>query len=159
MSERHVLYPGSFDPATLGHLDILRRAADLFDRVTVLVAEHGKAQLLPVEERVALFRSSIEGIPGVEVESFRGLLVDESRRRGACGVVRGIRSAGDYEHEWALAGVNTLLDDAFETIYFLARPDLASVSSSLVRDVIKHGGPLEKLVPPPVADALRHRAD
>lgn len=157
MSKRHVLYPGSFDPVTLGHLDILRRSLALFDRVTVVIAEAGKAALLPVDERVALFRESVRDLDRVEVHPFSGLLVDEVGRRGADAVVRGIRSAGDYEHEWSLAGVNSLLDAGMETVYFLAQPRMAAVSSTLVRDVIRHGGPLEKLVPPPVAAALTGR--
>jgi pantetheine-phosphate adenylyltransferase len=154
---RHVLYPGSFDPVTLGHIDILERARRLFDRVTVVVAAHGKAGLLPVSERVDLFRASAAHLDGVEVHPFSGLLVDEVRARGADAVVRGIRTAGDYEHEWTLAGVNALLAGGVEYVYFLARPDMAAVSSTLVRDVIRHGGPLDKLVPAPVAAALRGR--
>ncbi len=154
---RHVLYPGSFDPVTLGHLDILERARRLFDRVTVAVAAQGKAGLLDTDERVALLKASVAHLDRVEVHPFSGLLVDEVRRRGADAVVRGIRTAGDYEHEWTLAGVNALLADGVEYVYFLARPAMAAVSSTLVRDVIRHGGPLEKLVPAPVAAALRGR--
>ena len=154
---RHVLYPGSFDPVTLGHIDILERASKLFDRVTVVVAATGKAGLLPVAERVELFRQSVRHLDGVEVHPFTGLLVDEVRRRGADAVVRGIRTAGDYEHEWSLAGVNALLSSDVEYIYFLARPHMAAVSSTLVRDVIRHGGDLAQLVPAPVAAALAGR--
>ena len=156
--ERHVLYPGSFDPVTLGHIDILGRARKLFDRVTVVVAKSGKAGLLDVDERVDLFRDSVAGMDGVEVHAFSGLLVDEVARRGAQGVVRGIRTPGDYEHEWSLAGVNALLAADIEYVYLLARPELAAVSSSLVRDVIRHGGTLDKLVPAPVVLALSGRS-
>ena len=152
--ERHVLYPGSFDPVTLGHLDILRRALKLFDKVTVVIAESGKGGLLEVEERVRLFRDSVAEFSGVEVHSFGGLLVDEVKARGALGVVRGIRSAGDYEHEWSLAGVNALLAADVTYVYLMADPALAAVSSTLVRDVIRHGGPLDRLVPEPVVRAL-----
>lgn len=154
MADRVALYPGSFDPVTLGHLDVLRRAVKLFDRVTVLVAADGKAGLLPVDQRVALFRASL-GDLDCEVEGFAGLLVDEVRRRGAIAVVRGVRSAMDYEHEWGLHGVNCALLEGFESVWLPARGDLAALSSSLVRDVVRHGGPLDALVPPPVADALR----
>ena len=156
--ERHGLYPGSFDPVTLGHIDILTRSLKLFDRVTVAVARTGKAGLLEVDERVALFRESIQGLDRVEVHSFTGLLVDEVARRGATAVVRGIRTPGDYEHEWSLAGVNALLASDIEYVYLLARPSLAAISSTLVRDVIRHGGPLEKLAPPPVVQALAGRS-
>lgn len=155
---RHVIYPGSFDPVTLGHLDILERAGKLFEEVTVLVAEDGKAGLLPVAERVRLCRESTAGLANVAVHPFSGLLVDEVRRRGGDAVVRGIRSAGDYEHEWSLAGVNALLSAEVEYIYLLARPSLAAVSSSLVRDVMRHGGDLSRLVPTPVAAALQGRS-
>jgi pantetheine-phosphate adenylyltransferase len=142
---------------TLGHLDILRRALRLFDRVTVVVARSAKAGLLDVDERVGLFRSAVADLASVEVHPFDGLLVDEVGRRGATAVVRGIRTPGDYEHEWSLAGVNALLAADIEYVYLLARPDLAAVSSSLVRDVIRHGGSLDKLVPAPVARALAGR--
>jgi len=156
--EKHVIYPGSFDPVTLGHIDILTRALTLFDRVTVLVAHAGKAGMLDIEDRVRLFRASVDGMAGVEVHPFTGLLVDEVVRRGAQAVIRGIRTPGDYEHEWSLAGVNALLASDIEYVYLLARPELAAISSSLVRDVIRHGGALEKLVPAPVARALADRA-
>ncbi len=155
--ERHVLYPGSFDPVTLGHIDIIRRALKLFDKVTVVVVKVGKADLLEIDERVDLFRESVKGIGNVEVYSFDGLLVDEVVKRGADAVIRGIRTQGDYEHEWSLAGINALLASNIEYIYLLARPEMAAVSSTLVRDVIRHGGPLEKLVPAPVAKALAGR--
>ncbi|MCP4293032.1 MAG: pantetheine-phosphate adenylyltransferase [bacterium] len=151
---KHVLYPGSFDPVTLGHLDILERACSLFDKVTVVVAETGKAGLLPIDQRVELFRQSVTHLTNVEVQSFSGLLVDEVRDQKAVAVIRGIRTAGDYEHEWTLAGVNALLASEVEYVYFLARPHMAAVSSSLVRDVIVHNGPLKKLVPAPVVAAL-----
>lgn len=155
--DRHALYPGSFDPVTLGHLDIVTRAAGLFDKVTVAVARSGKAGLLGIDQRVALFRDSVRGLANVEVEPFSGLLVDEVARIGADVVIRGIRSQGDYEHEWSLAGVNALLASDIEYIYLLARPSLAVISSTLVRDVIRHKGPLEKLVPPAVIKAVADR--
>lgn len=155
--KRHVLYPGSFDPVTLGHIDIVKRALKLFDKVTVAVANAGKAGLLGIDERVDLFRKSVESLGDVEVHAFEGLLVDEVARCGADAVIRGIRTQGDYEHEWSLAGVNVLLAADIEYIYLLARPSIAAVSSTLVRDVIRHGGPLEKLVPEPVVKALADR--
>jgi len=155
--ERHVLYPGSFDPVTLGHIDIIKRALKLFDKVTVVVVKVGKADLLEIDERVALFRESVKGLGNVEVHPFDGLLVDEVSKYGADAVIRGIRTQGDYEHEWSLAGINALLAADIEYIYLLARPDMAAVSSTLVRDVIRHGGPLEKLVPAVVAKALAGR--
>jgi len=157
MPDRLALYPGSFDPVTFGHLDILQRARRLFDQVVVLVAADGKAGLWPADRRARLVRESLAGqgdLADCPVETFGGLLVDEVRRRRACAVVRGVRSAGDYEHEWELHGVNRALLPEFETIWLPARPELAAVSSSLVRQVARYGGPLADLVPPPVAAAL-----
>ncbi len=157
MADRLALYPGSFDPVTLGHLDLLARACKLFDRVVVLVAASGKAGLLPVDRRAELLRASLAAdaaLAGCEVETFSGLLVDEVRQRGATAVVRGVRSAADYAHEWGLHGVNRTLLPRFETVWLPARPELAVVSSSLVRDVARHGGDLRGLVPPPVVRAL-----
>ena len=154
---RHVLYPGSFDPVTLGHIDILDRARRLFDQVTVVIAENGKAGLLESAERADLFRRAVAHMDNVDVHLFGGLLVDEVHRRGAVAVVRGIRTSGDYEHEWSLAGVNALPSADVEYVYFLARPELAAVSSTLVRDVMRHGGDLSRLVPPVVATALQGR--
>ncbi len=154
MSERLALFPGSFDPVTYGHLDILERSLALFDRVTILVARYGKAELLPCAERVALMQTLVPDRSRCTVEAFSGLLVAEIAKRNADAVVRGIRSAGDYEHEWGLAGVNSLLAPGSEYVYLLARPQMAAVSSSLVRDVARHGGDLTALVPPAVADAL-----
>jgi len=154
MADRLALYPGSFDPPTLGHLDILQRAHRLFDRVTVLVAADGKAGLLPAARRVELWLACLDGLPGCTVEPFTGLLVGEVEARAACAVVRGVRSARDYEHEWSLHGVNRTLLGDFETVWLPARPELAAVSSSLVREVARLGGELGDLVPPAVAAAL-----
>ncbi len=151
---RHVIYPGSFDPVTLGHVDILKRVSLLFDQTTVVVAEVGKAGLLPVAKRVQLIEMATANLANVSVAPFSGLLVDEVKRLGATAVVRGIRSAGDYEHEWSLAGVNAILAGGIEYVYLLAKPELAAVSSSLVRDVMSHGGDLRRLVPASVAEAI-----
>jgi len=142
-----VVYPGSFDPFTLGHLDILERVLGLFPRVVVLVADQGKAGLLTSEQRAELITVAVRDLAGVQVKIFSGLLVNTVAQMGASAVVRGIRCASDYEHEWSLSGVNALLASQMEFIYFLARPELAPISSSLVRDVLKHGGSLDKLVP------------
>ena len=160
MPDRLALYPGSFDPVTLGHVDILARARRLFGEVAVLVAAGGKAGFLTAAERADLWRVCIaadDDLAGCEVAVFDGLLVDEVRARGACAVVRGLRSAGDYEHEWGLHGVNRTLLPGFETVWLPARPELAALSSSLVRQVAGHGGPLASLVPDPVAVALAAR--
>jgi pantetheine-phosphate adenylyltransferase len=157
MSARHALYPGTFDPVTLGHLDILDRALALFDRVTVVVAAGGDGCLFPLADRVALLREVVKTRSRCEVRSFDGLLVDELRRSGADVVVRGIRTERDYEHEWSMFGVNRRLLPSWESVYLMARPELAVVSSTLVRDVARHGGDLSSLVPGPVVRAIAAR--
>jgi pantetheine-phosphate adenylyltransferase len=158
MSVRRALYPGSFDPLTLGHLDVLKRALRLFDEVIIGVAADGKAGLLSLGERLDLAREVTAGLRGCRVESFAGLLVDMVRHLQVSAVVRGIRSAGDYEPEWRMAGMNAAMEPACETIFLMARPELAIISSTLVREVVRHGGDPTPFVPPPVARALaEHR--
>lgn len=160
MSERHFLYPGTFDPFTRGHLDLLARGLDLCDRVTVAVAAGGKSTLLDREERVALVRGAIAGLPGAErcrVAGFDGLLVDAVRDLGATAVLRGVRSGTDLEHEQAMAALNRVLSPGFEVVVLFPRPELAMISSTLVRDVARCGGALDAFVTPGVAEALRRR--
>jgi pantetheine-phosphate adenylyltransferase len=157
MKMRQVIFPGTFDPVTLGHLDILRRAVVLFDHVIVAVAVESSTRLFSAEERVGLLKTAASDLPNVEVVSFTGLLVDEVRRRGAAAVVRGIRSAADYDHEWSLDGMNRKLSPESEYIYLMARPEFAAVSSSLVREIVRHGGDLAPFVVPVVAEALRRK--
>ena len=157
MPDRLALYPGSFDPVTLGHIDLIRRARRLFDHLVVLVAATGKAGLWPADRRAELLRACLAehaDLADCPVETFEGLLIDQVRQRGAIAVVRGVRNAADYAHEWSLHGVNRTLLPGFETVWLPARPELAAVSSSLVRDVARHGGDLTGLVPTPVVRAL-----
>jgi len=157
MAERHALYPGTFDPVTLGHQDILERALALFDRVTVAVAAGGKTPLFSLQERVDLCRRAWAHLDRHEVVSFDGLLVDELRGRRVCPVIRGIRSSADYEHESAMVGVNRLLLPGSEYVFLLARPELAAIRSSLVKEVARYGGDVLRMVPPVVAPVLEER--
>ncbi len=148
--------PGSFDPVTLGHLDVVRRAADLFEEVVVAVATNaGKAPLLPVADRVALVDRAVAGIARVRVAEVPGLLVDFCREIGATAVVKGLRSGGDYDAELPMAWMNRHL--GVETLFLPADPAVAHIASSLVKDVARHGGRIEELVPPGVADVVRAR--
>jgi len=148
--------PGSFDPVTLGHLDVVRRAADLFEEVVVAVATNaGKAPLLPVADRVALVERAVAGIARVRVAEVPGLLVDFCREIGATAVVKGLRSGGDYDAELPMAWMNRHL--GVETLFLPADPAVAHIASSLVKDVARHGGRIEELVPPGVADVVRAR--
>lgn len=146
--------PGSFDPVTLGHLDVVRRAADLFDEVVVAVATNAaKRPLLPAAQRVALAGAAVAGLPRVRVAEVPGLLVDFCRGVGATAIVKGLRSGGDYDAELPMAWMNRHL--GVETVFLPADPAVAHIASSLVKDVARHGGPIEELVPPGVAEVVR----
>jgi len=152
------VYPGSFDPLTNGHLDIIRRATRLFDRVLVAVLENeDKAPLFSIAERMALIERCTADIPGVEVHSFTGLLVDFMHRANANVVVRGIRAVSDYEYELQMALMNRELSANVETIFMPPAVEYTYVSSRLVKEVFRLGGDISRLVPVPVLESLRTR--
>ena len=152
------VYPGSFDPLTNGHLDIIRRGTRLFDRLLVAILENeGKSPLFTVAERVELIKRCTESIPGVEVHSFSGLLVDFMRVHKATVVVRGIRAISDYEYELQMALMNRELNPMAETIFMLPAVEYTYVSSRLVKEVFRLGGDVARLVPPLVLESLRAR--
>lgn len=155
---RIAVYPGSFDPLTNGHLDIIRRASRIFDGVLVALLENeGKSPLFSVRERIELITRCTRGIDGVEVHSFSGLLVDFMRKMEASVVVRGIRAVSDYEYELQMALMNRELYDGAETIFMLPAVEYTFVSSRLVKEVFRLGGDIAHLVPSPVLDALKAR--
>jgi pantetheine-phosphate adenylyltransferase len=155
---RTAVYPGSFDPLTNGHLDIIRRGTRLFDRLLVAVLENeGKSPLFSVAERMELIATCTRQMPGVEVHSFSGLLVDFMERQKANVVVRGIRAVSDYEYELQMALMNRDLNASVETIFMLPAVEFTFVSSRLVKEVFRLGGNVSHLVPPPVIEALRAR--
>lgn len=155
---RIAIYPGSFDPPTRGHEDLIRRALGLADRVIVAVAINpNKAPLFSVEERLQLLESAIGREPRIELASFSGLLADFARRREATMVVRGLRAVSDFESEFQMALMNRRLNPDLETVFLVPALDLTYLSSSLVREVGRFGGNLEGLVAPTVAEALRQR--
>jgi pantetheine-phosphate adenylyltransferase len=154
----HALFPGTFDPVTHGHLDVIRRAALIFDRVTVAVALHpAKKELLTVEERLALLREVCEDIPGVDVVQIEGLLVRGLERLGASVIVRGVRSAGDLDYELQMARTNRALSPNIETVLIASAPEHAHISSTLVRQVAEMGGDLSAFVPQAIAQSLRSK--
>jgi pantetheine-phosphate adenylyltransferase len=147
--------PGSFDPLTLGHLDVVRRARALFDEVVVGVARNSsKTPLLSLEQRVELARAAVAGTDGIRVEPVPGLLSDFCRQVGAVAVVKGLRGGADVDHEVPMALMNRHLTGV-ETVFVLGDPRLAHVASSLVKDVARHGGPVGDLVPAGVEAAVR----
>ena len=149
--------PGSFDPITLGHLDVIARAAGMFDEVVVAVATNvTKTTLLDADERVALAGAAVAHLPGVRVERVPGLLVDFCRQIGAVAMVKGLRFGADYDAELPMALMNRHLTD-LETLFLPADRSVAHIASSMVKDVARHGGRVDDLVPPGVAAALRAR--
>jgi pantetheine-phosphate adenylyltransferase len=152
------VYPGSFDPFTLGHLDILERAAGLFDRVVVAVGQHPTKQgYFPPDVRLHLTRQTTAHVPNVSVEGFSGLVVDFCREQGATVIIRGLRATGDFESEFQMALANRELAPRIETVFLVPRPDRMFVSSSLVREIASHGGNFERYVSKEVAAAVRER--
>jgi pantetheine-phosphate adenylyltransferase len=154
-ARRTALYPGTFDPITNGHLDIVRRAALLFERVIVAVADSPrKGPLLSLDARCKLVRGACENLPGVEVRSFTGLLANEYEALGIDVVVKGLRSVADFEYEFQQAQANRRLYANFETIFFMPSDRNTCISSSLVREIFTLGGEVQDFVPPNVAQAL-----
>ena len=155
---RTAVYPGSFDPLTNGHLDIIRRATRMFDRVLVAALENdGKSPLFTLTERKDLITRCTASMPGVEVHSFSGLLVDFARRFEATAVIRGIRAVSDYEYELQMALMNRELNAQVETIFMLPALEYTYVSSRLVKEVFRLGGDVARLVPPVVLESLKAR--
>ena len=153
---RHCIYPGTFDPITYGHLDVLGRATKLFDQVLVAVAHNpDKGPLFPAEERLALIRPNIARFPNVTATTFRGLLVDFAMEQGAVAIIRGLRAMSDFEFEFNMALMNRHLQPAVETIYVMPNEDYSYTSSHLVKQVSRYGGDVTKFVPANVAAALR----
>jgi len=152
------LYPGTFDPVTKGHLDIVERAARLFDRVVVAVgASVDKRMLLTTEDRVALVREAVRGLPNVSAQPFSGLVVDFAQSVGARVLVRGLRNQSDYEYEHRMALTNRRLAPDLETVFVVAAPEYAFISSTLIKEVFHAGGPVDEFVPANVAALLRTR--
>jgi pantetheine-phosphate adenylyltransferase len=157
-SVRIACCPGTYDPVTNGHLDIVARAAHVFDSVIVAVLVNpGKQPLFTVEERIAMLKEASAEIPGVEVDAFEGLLVDFARHRGVTAIVKGLRAVSDFDYELQMAQMNYRLAGV-ETMFMTTNPTYSYLSSSLVKDVAHNGGDVSGLVPDLVAARLRERA-
>jgi pantetheine-phosphate adenylyltransferase len=153
---KHCIYPGSFDPITNGHLDVLERAAKLFDRVTVAVAlSTTKTTLFTAGQRVGFIKANVTKLPNVEVVSFDGLLVEFARKQKANAIIRGLRALSDFEFEFNMALMNRHLEPKVETIFVMPKESYSYTSSSLVKQIAKLGGDVSKFVPGNVARALR----
>lgn len=161
MDKHFALYPGTFDPFTYGHQDVLERALGLFDQVEVTVGVNAeKDTLFSTEERVALIRECTENLKGATVAAHEGLIVDRAEERGATALVRGLRQVSDFDAEFRMAFANRKLAPELETVFLMTSEEHALVSSSIVRDVHRWDGEVSKFVPPPVVEALeRKRAE
>lgn len=154
------IVPGTFDPVTCGHIDIVERAASVFDEVVIGVAlspEKGGGPLFTVEERVALLEEAVKHIPHVSVVPFDSLLVDFARQVGATAIVKGLRAVTDFEREFQMAMLNWRLDSSIETMFITSIPEYMFLSSSAVKEIAQHGGAVRGLVPENVREALARK--
>jgi pantetheine-phosphate adenylyltransferase len=155
MTTRIGLFPGSFDPITNGHVDLIVRAAALFDEVVVAIGRHPTRQpLFTLDERLELLRAATSGLAGVRVDSYDGLLADFAASIGARAIVRGLRSSTDFDYELPIAQANQAMRPDVDTVFLPTRPVHGFVSASIVREIASHGGPFAPFVPAAVADAL-----
>ena len=155
MSERLAVCPGSFDPVTLGHVDIMTRASKLFDRVIVLVSSnYEKKPSFSAEERMELIREVTKDLPNIEVETHDGLLADYVREHKACAIVKGLRAMTDFEYEFQMALANRKLYDGAETVFLVTKSENMYVSSSVVKNIASYGGDISGFVPPEIADRI-----
>src|SRR5436305_5911602 len=153
------VYPGTFDPITLGHLDIIRRGAHLVDKLVIGVTTNpSKEPMFSVAERLAMVRREIVGIPGnIDVVDFDSLLMDFAEAQGASMILRGLRAVADFEYEFQIAGMNQQLNADIETVFLMADVSLQPIASKLVKEIARFGGAIDKFVPPAVAaDVRRH---
>ncbi|WP_201556720.1 pantetheine-phosphate adenylyltransferase [Psychrobacter sp. 72-O-c] len=155
-----ILYPGTFDPITNGHVDLVTRAVKLFDEVVIAVASgHHKKPLFNFEERVALVETVFSDLPQVSVIGFEGLLVDFMREKNATAVLRGLRAMSDFEYEFQLANMNRELDENFEAVFLTPSQNYSFISSTMIREIAKLGGDVSKFVPDCVAEAFTQKLD
>ena len=146
--ERISVFPGSFDPITRGHESVIRRALPLFDKIIVAIGENGeKKSFFPLEQRLGWLRDIFEGEPKIEITSYTGLTVDFCQKQSIPFILRGLRTAADFEFEHGIGQMNKLMVPGIETVFLLCEPEYASLSSSIVRDIIRNGGDVRQFIP------------
>lgn len=152
------IYPGSFDPVTKGHLDVLKRAASIFDKVVIAVLVNSeKKSFLPIEDRIKLIQESCKELENVEVDSFDGLTIDYARKKGANILIRGLRAVSDFEYEMQLSQTNSALAADINTVFLITKPKYNFISSSTVKEIAQMKGDISKFVPLPVAEYLKRK--
>lgn len=155
MTEKIAVVPGSFDPITNGHLDIIKRAADVFDIVYVAVLNNSsKNPLFSIDERMKLIAKVTDKMPNIRIESSSGLLIDYAREKKAKAIVRGLRAISDFEYEMQITSMNRFLDESIETFFIMTKNQYSFLSSSIVKEVARYGGSVEGLVPKEIEHAL-----
>jgi pantetheine-phosphate adenylyltransferase len=157
-----VIYPGTFDPVTNGHIDVIKRAMDLFDRVVVTVARNPvKSPLFTVEERLIMLRESLRGLENVSIDSFEGLVVDHAKEVGAVGIIRGLRAISDFEYEFQMALMNRKLDENLRTIFLMPHEKYTYLNSTIIRNLAQFNSDVSDFVPEIVGKmiASKHLSD
>lgn len=158
MSEKIAIYPGTFDPITLGHLDILQRAAKLFDRVIITLAINStKTPLFSKEERMVFINDAVKDMPNVSVDSFEGMLINFAENIGAIAVIRGLRAISDFEFEFQLALMNRKQNQEITTVFLMPNEKYTYLNSSIIREVSKFGGDVSSFITPLVAEKLKEK--
>jgi pantetheine-phosphate adenylyltransferase len=161
MADRVGVYPGTFDPITLGHMDIIRRGAKLVDRLVIGVTTNpSKSPMFSIDERMAMVQREVAGIGGaINVVSFDSLLMDFAEREGASMIIRGLRAVADFEYEYQMAGMNQQLNDRIETVFLMADVSLQPIASRLVKEIAIYGGKISRFVTPSVETEVRARVE
>ncbi len=156
---KHVaVYPGTFDPVTNGHVDLVERSLRIFDELVVAVAANPKKQpLFSLDERIDLFRKAISRYKRVKIEGFDGLLVDYVRQKGAVGIIRGLRAVSDFEYEMQMALMNRRLDNDIETVFLMPNEEYSFITSTIVKEAASYGGDVSSLVPKVVVEKLKKK--